>query len=257
MDEDAFNERLSFLLDCFPDSDWELLTRAVVECASMESAIDYMLAHIYDEEQDCENDESAKGEEEEEEEEEEEVTEKVWELRMMFPKLERSALVAFVAAAGPDATVKTLAKEISQMIERDPMALKGEKWKLPKDILPEEYCAWNLTSRSLSSSSRSPTEQKFKSANIIKDILQMLLAKLDVPLDGRSRLELREEAHRVQEERKTNLQKAAEAYQSGGLTGTSSAQYYSTIAMDKKRIVDSLYRQAAYMTFLEQFSVHK
>ena len=184
---------------------------------------------------------------------------------MMFPKLERDALAAFVTAAGPDATVKTLAKEISQMTERDPTALKGGKWKLPKDTLPEEYCAWKLPSHGpshspshgSSSPSRSSTERKSKSANIIDDVLQMLFAKLDAPLDGRSRHELREEAHQVQEERSTNLRKAAGAYQSGGLTGTGSAQYYSTIAMGKKRIIDSLYKQAAYVTFREQLLIHK
>ncbi len=227
------DEILSFLLECFPDEDFDTLLEAVKHSHCKEEAMDYVLAHLH-------NDEAAPidfGQE------------LLAQLVDVFPEIKVCTLLDVIDRREDGDDLEDLIDIVMvqsiELCEGLPDQSWTRKMKKSKRKLKVEF------KYDLKSQDKSPNDV----CTTIGPFVYEKFAQLEVPasydLDTTG---LREEVSRLLTLRKQYFAQATEAYQKGGLTGSQSAVYFSDKAKELEKRIDKLKLEAAYRTFLKTYT---
>lgn len=172
-----------------------------------------------------------------------------------FPAVPVDTLAAFVAAHPDDEDVDVLTNELILHLQSQPEAWKADRTlKRPRRVVITQQVFATDTSPALPPSRHGAwcNSAATSSDGLYMAILEFLEGHLkDVPngLNREDPQKLREAAFEVHQARAVLYGRAAEAHQRGGMTGSGSAQYYSSQAQSMKKTMDQLNWRAAYWTF--------
>lgn len=228
-----FDELFCFLVDCFPEVDHELLTRAALESnGTKEDALDVVLSlcHLQNGGNDSKVEPTIKCSEEEE------YSQMVYSLHAAFPKID-IAILNSVVFANPEEELPALISYI--VFEVESVQLQAVKKK--RQFVPLSPNVLGI------GSFRSQGKERSLLARFEETIREQCKIEFKVHPNPQ---ELRDAVQELQVKRFYNLEQSVQAYRQGGATGRGKAIYFSNEAANLKPEIDRLNWTAAYSFLL-------
>jgi len=237
------DELLSFLMECFPEAPFEVLSEASNHSSTREEAIDYVLAMTINNE----------------------LTEEPGDIDVVDDP--DQTLLAQLVEVFPDVSMATLNGFVNRKGENEGLEELIDEVMVSESAFlcePEADASWNIVKLKprrmdfdqlgfISSQTQpSLTTQPRKGPFVYSKFCELEVPPVyDMDVD-----DLRDEIGDLLKERKELMRKASQEFARGGLTGTQSAGYFSAQAQKLKAQIDQLKLEASFRIFLRKYSGH-